>query len=302
MSSIHDTIFKTLHYPIENCRFNLPYYLRFISDVHYSARCCDKRLFHSVLKKMASNNERAYYITGGDLNDFASASERMILKGGLHESTQRTLDEICRDQIYEVCERMEFMRGKFIGSVEGNHKWEFVTMFDHMTSDQVMAKRMGGHWLGGLCIVTLAFRFKGPTNKAYNLDLAIHHGKAGGKLIGTSFNQVADMERVVDADIYAMGHNHQVGAIPGFEQMRAKRPMRKTSGPTENLGVTNRAKWYARMGSFLHAYEVGQPNYAVSRLYPPSALGAMELSIEFRRKQSAGKDTIIPIINGNVVR
>lgn len=299
MTTTHEMTPKTLWYPIHTKKLGDKIRIRFLGDVHYSAPGCDRDAFNSVLDMWKEDNENAFYITMGDLNDFASASEKKALMD-VHESTLHTFNDVARAQCDELCEKLMFMKGKFIGSVEGNHSWVFQDM-GGISSDQYVAQRLGGYWLGGLGVIRLLAIAK---SKKYSVDMALHHGKSGGQTVGNSFNQVDKMRNVVDADIYVMGHNHQIGAVPGHSILRIKDPANvgdKTK-PITDLGFRERNVWLGRSGSFLRSYADGRPGYAVKSLYSPAQLGALEVTIQVRRNCKNGQDTMYHVINGSVVR
>jgi len=300
--SIHEMVTRTAYYKDKMPAGGKPLRLRFLGDVHLSAEGCDVDLLNQVLNRWKKDSKNALYFTMGDLNDFASGSERKALgDGSIHESTQAMFDKVARKHVMDLVKKCEFMRGQFIGSIEGNHKWEFGAKHGFMTSDQMFAQELGGEWLGGLGIVTLAYESRNNSSSK-QVVLALRHGQAGGKLVGTSYNQVADMIRVVEADIYVQGHNHKAGALHGDE-----RPYPKRARDTEhkvistNHGFTAKAPLLCRSGSFLKTYVDNVPNYGVARGYPAAHLGALEVTVEFRRTPGRNA-TYYTVMNGTVVR
>jgi hypothetical protein len=170
-----------------------------------------------------------------------------------------------------------------------------------MTSDQVFAAKMGGTWMGGLAIVRLVFELR--ANTSYSIDLALHHGRAGGKRRGASFNQIEEFSWAFDADMYFMGHNHDAGCLPGRGRIGiADRHMDPDADILENVGTKSKEPWLYRTGTFNKSYRAGHSNYAVKNLYMPAQLGTMEASVEFRRTRKNGDDRIIHKLNGQVVQ
>jgi hypothetical protein len=214
------------------------------------------------------------------------------------------MDEMAADHIDSFVEQFSFMRGRVLFCIEGNHTWNFVTKYPGLTSDQVYAAKFSttdyrAVWGGALCHARVLFNF--GHGRGRTVVIAAHHGKAGGKRIGAAFNQIEDMGHILDADIYAMGHNHRADSLHGYERLHLK-DYRGGDTVAEDIGNISRAPLYVRTGSFLKAYPSGSASYVVSRILPPSALGAMEVDIEFRRCQKGGEDKIIHIMNGRVVR
>jgi UDP-2,3-diacylglucosamine pyrophosphatase LpxH len=292
--------YKTMYQRMDVKSYRDVQRIRFLGDIHLSSRNCDEDMLRGVADEWRNDNKNAAYVLMGDVNDFASYSERAILAGGLHESTQITLDDMAAEQIDKFVEMFDFIIGKTIFVIEGNHKWQFVTKYPGLTSDQVLAARLGATWGGALCHCALSWNFK-DRNTRLTTTLAAHHGKAGGKRIGAAFNQIEDMAAVLDADIYAMGHNHRADSLHGFERLYLKE-YRGGDRVAEDIGNTAKAPLFVRTGSFLKAYPSGQASYVVSRILPPSALGAMEVEIKFKRSTKGGKDRMIQQTQGRIVR
>jgi hypothetical protein len=301
MSNFQDMTYKTMYRRVRAKSHKDVQRIRFIGDVHMSSLNCDIDMLSNIATEWRGDNENVHYILMGDINDFASYSERAILAGGLHESTQITLDEMAAEQIDKFVEMFDFIIGKTIFVIEGNHKWMFSTKYPGMSSDQVLAARLGAVWGGALCQCGLAWGFDDRGAAAVQTTIAAHHGKAGGKRIGAAFNQIEDMAAILDADIYAMGHNHRADSLHGHQRLYLKR-YNGSEDVAEDIGNTAKAPLYIRTGSFLKAYPSGQASYVVSRILPPAALGAMEVELEFRRVRSGGQDKLVQVSQGRIVR
>ena len=215
----------------------------------------------------------------GDYHDLASAREQVHLnRNALHETTMESLDELVAKNNRKFAEEIKQMRGRLLGLVDGNHNWRFP---NGITASEDLANRMGCEHLGWLAHITLTFKFGG--GKSQNVYIVACHGRAGGKRIGTSINQVEDMKAIFPmADIYIMGHNHDRGAWP-----------MDILYPTNGGEIKQKRQFLCRSGSFKKAYEDGKSAYEVGRLLRPADLGALKLNISFHRDQSGGKDRII---------
>jgi hypothetical protein len=266
--------------------------IRFFGDVHYSAAGCDRDLFHSVLDRWAADNDNAVYISMGDLSDFASYSEREVMTSGkIHDSSEILLDEMVGTHMKSIVQRCEFMRGKFVGAIEGNHTWRFCSgQFEGLSFDKAFAAQMGGSWLGGLGFATIG-RLVDNSHKNASVTVVAHHGKAGGQTLGNSLNQVDKMTNKYEGDIFAMGHNHQLSGNHGFVRLGPIAP-RDATEPCEGMGLRQRSTYLVRTGSFLKAYEDDISAYPVDAMYPAAQLGAIEVSVEFRRVRRGSEDRI----------
>ena len=252
-------------------------------DVHRDAESCDANRWQWFLNKARKDDpEKTWYLGMGDYNDYASYSEQKALKNSnLHETTIEKFDRMVRQDVEFITDEMKQMEGRTLGLIEGNHTWEFTS---GQTATELMCEIMKTTYLGFLTHYTLTFEFSG--GKSSNVYIVACHGKAGGKRIGTSINQVEDMKAIFPAaDIYIMGHNHDRGAWPVDVLI-----------PTASGGKTHikqKRQFLCRSGSFLKAYEKGKGGYVTGRLLRPADLGALKLIIGFHRDKSDGQDRVI---------
>jgi hypothetical protein len=300
MTTTHEMTPQTLNYLTDTMCIGDRLRVRFIGDIHYNAPGCDKTALRRVLRNWADDPLDALYVTMGDLCDFASGSEKKAVRDGMHESNITWTGEKIREEYDKLLSEMHFMDGNLLGCIEGNHSWIWE---DGQSSDQYVAEQLGGTWLGGLGSVDLCMPIQGRPGITYTVKMAMHHGKGGGRTPGGSINAVDKMRDVINADVYAMGHNHQIGAMPTHAIMDQKTPKdRKGQRRVIGMGFNERSKWIVRTGSFLRMCAVGKPGYGVAALFPPAQLGAVEISIEIRRNRKNGQDTLYHVIDGSVVR
>jgi len=251
-------------------------------DVHYDTKLCDQDRFHAWLDRCKrDDDEYTRYISAGDLFDFCSTSERQKLAmARLHNTTAETLDDMQQAKVYKMIERLWFMRGRLLGMIQGNHYWTFNTDPDGTATEQTSVERMCQKlecpWLGSIAVIHISVNFEGCGTRS-QLQIVIAHGKSGGKLIGTSINQVEDMFRIFPgADIYLMGHNHKKG---GLTSTRLFVDCGANGTPT----VRQHKQVFSRTGSFKRGYVAGQGSYEAGRLYQATDLGVVRVEADFER-------------------
>jgi hypothetical protein len=274
-----ETIYKTHRQEID-FKLSDTFGLWAFGDVHRDAISCDVKRWKWFLERSQRDDPRlTYYLCLGDTHDLASAREQQKLtRDHLHETTMETLDELVEKRNREFAEEIKHMRGKLLGMIDGNHNWRFP---NGVTASEDLANRMGCPHLGWLAHITLSFKFTG--NKTQNVYIVACHGRAGGKRIGTSINQVEDLKTIFPmADLYVMGHNHDRGAWPV-----------DILYPTTSGAIKQKRQFLCRSGSFKKAYETNKSNYEVGRLLRPADLGALKLNIRFHRDLTEGQDRII---------
>lgn len=241
-------------------------------DVHRFAPLCNVERWHESLDRMKSL-ENPIFLGMGDYDDLMSASERAIINNPkIHESTRETLEDFADSKTYELAQELDFMRGRLIGLVGGNHYFEYQT---GITSDQKLCEHLDCPFLGVSTIIRLVLCYG---KKTASIDIWAHHGKGASRLIGGSINRVEQMREAMHADVYMMGHDHQRAAVP----VDTLQPGTTRCG---KFGVNRRTQWLCRTGSFLNAYEDGKAGYIVDACRGPVNHGHIELELSMRREE-----------------
>lgn len=250
-----------------------------VGDVHHDSKECDRDLWLWFLRKLKAMDINKVLLLGtGDFLDIGSISERMALKAAkLHDQTRDSIDDAVKKLCDKMAKELAFTSGHWLGMLKGNHDYEFQ---DGTTAIDRIAKAIECPVLGSLAYIALSLKANGSGTR---LDIVCHHGKAGGKLAGTTINQVSDLRTIFpSADIYIMGHDHQRGAWP-------QSMLYVTQGSGNGggkLNLTARRQWLCRSGSFLRAYVPGQSSYAAAKLLRPADLGTIQLRVSMRRERS----------------
>lgn len=271
-----DYLFTYKERKIKLTNINDYFNIWFWGDVHRDAEACDVDRWKWFLKKAKSHElDRSYFLGMGDYHDFASASERKsLIKSGLHETTMQKLDYVVQRDMRKFAQEISFMRGKLLGLIEGNHTWVFM---DGKYAIEDLAERLNTEYCGWLSYISLRV---GVNRSNIMVDIVACHGKAGGKLMGTSINQVDDLTRIFPmADIYVMGHNHQRGALPKSILYNPGVKKSTTGSP-----IKQKRQFLVRSGAFLKSYTPGTGGYVHKALYQPSDLGAVMLKVGFHRE------------------
>lgn len=282
-----DALFKEHHINLDYT-YGDKIYLYPFGDIHRDTDSCDVdrwQWFLSNAKK--SDPKKTYFLCMGDANDFASAREQSSLKiAKLHKTTMEKLDGIVQRDNRKIAKEMSFMKGRMWGMLDGNHNWTFE---NGVTAAEDLAERMDAPYLGWLTHITLHLNLINSNGTRRNdqcccIYIVACHGRAGGKLVGTSINQVDDLKKIFPiADLMIMGHDHQRGAWPTSVLV-----------PGDNgSGLKQKRQFLCRSGSFKKGYSDGCAGYEVGALYRPSDLGTVYFEIALHRDQKKGMDRII---------
>jgi hypothetical protein len=270
----------TIHSQEIDLRENKELQLWLFGDVHYGNASHDEDRYRWFLEK-ASRCANPYYVGLGDYLDFASWSENKKMHEVVHDTTIMKLDEMVMADNRKFTEISKQMIGRTIGLIGGNHQWKLV---GGKFSDEDLAERFQTKYLGWLSVITLRLLVR--SNTTINCNIFACHGKGGGKLLGTSINQVGDMTAVINnADIYVQGHNHDRFAVP-----KTTLEIAETSG---GVKLKQNRVFLVRSGSFQKSYQKDTSGYAQGKLMRPADLGAVMLNIGCHRDQRNGNDRII---------
>lgn len=269
-----------------------------LSDQHSEAKAHDAAGYRAFLDA-ALKLPNPHFLFCGDEMDFASTTERAAIKQAkLHGTTRKGLDYLVLDRCKAFVKQHERCRGRILGMIEGNHTWSWQCtdgdqgIIEGQTSTQWIARQLGAKWLGWLGYVRASVRVdQNGKNQGgnYSVDVVACHGKAGGKLVGTTINQVDDLRRIFPlADIYIMGHDHKRGAWPSSSLYMP------STDRNPCLRVKEMRQWLVRAGSWLKTYEPDTPNYCIGSLLKPSELGGVVISCKVGRLGSrvAGREIV----------
>jgi predicted phosphodiesterase len=196
-------------YPIELKSLTNPIKIVALGDFHWEAKGFALHTFDKFLDEVEALGEDTYYVLMGDSLDTMSASERKQLSIGMHDTTEYTLNNMVRASADRLIKKLDFMKGRVIGCLDGNHNYMLDIDGLDYTTEQYIAEQLGGNYLATLGFVVLQFKCNGAH---FTKTMVVHHGKGGGSTIGGSMNPLDRLRAGFPADIYAMGHNHQLQA------------------------------------------------------------------------------------------
>lgn len=252
--------------------YNKPFRLIFFGDVHWDAPSHAHEKWKEFID-YAKRLKDAWFFGMGDYLDSTSTSERECLGNispKMHETFRNDIQELQLAKCEAFAKDIAFMRGRIIGMLNGNHYFEF----QHgANTDQKICELLSAKYLGVCSFVRLTFNSHG---RQHSRDIYAHHGAGAARLVGGSLNRVAQMAEGAEADIFAMGHDHKKGAVPGQPRLFLRNDSR------DGLKVESREPIVIRSGSFLKSFENGKSNYNVDACRAPSSLGHVEVLINVK--------------------
>jgi len=214
----------------------------------------------------------------GDYLDFTPESQRMIF-ANMRDSTRAQLDGFVREKADKLAELLEPTKGRWLGMLEGNHRWDFM---NGTSVDQYLCDSVDADFLGTMAMVRIIFKDMPQGHPEGYCTICVHHGIGSSRLAGGHLNRVEDLLKWIDADIYLMGHSHA-----------------KLGAPIDVMTISpdgvhyHRTKVVARTGAWLMGYASHEPldldepvsesrgSYVEAKAYTPSAMGGLCFGIGF---------------------
>jgi UDP-2,3-diacylglucosamine pyrophosphatase LpxH len=208
--------------------------LMFLADLHHGSKYSDTDMFKENLDWCLERNN-VYVIDGGDLMETATKDS---VGAGVFEQ-----DEIVQEQLESV-EKMYrplAQEGRLLGLHRGNHEYR---LFKHsgINPTKTLAKMLGVKYFGDG-----VFHYFKVGNQNYTLYTC--HGTSAAKLPHTKIKACIDLASMVDAEIYIMGHTHQLSQHTRiFYQIDKRSKVVKESQKHFVLGGSYLTHW----GSYAH--------------------------------------------------
>ena len=264
-----------------------------IGDVHYGTKGFPVERFVEHLQW--GMDRGAWFIGMGEYLDFTSASQRQLL-APLRDSTKLDLDDMVKTQIDEFAELIGFTQGRWIGIIEGDHRYDFAT---GTSGDQYLASKLDADFGGTSMLIRLC---PGKGYEAYpeaDTIVYVHHGVGSSRMQGGQLHRVEDLLKWVNADIYLMGHTHA----------KIEAAIDQQCISVDGVHY-HRTKAIARTGGWFRAYLSSEPlandspvllsrgSYVEQKALTPSSLGGLCIGIGV--EQVEGSSSYRPAIHVSI--
>jgi hypothetical protein len=248
-----------------------------IGDIHYGTKNCDVKKLDGLISWIATQ-PNVYWIGMGDMVEAINYSDKRFDPRNILPELQNSLDNLPSAQAFKLAKKFNCIKHKCIGLLEGNHE-ETVRLRYHLSITDLLADKLETKNLGYNCFIRLYFN---RTGNIKTVMIYATHGFGGGRKPGGQVNNITDIARDFESDIYLFGHVHN-----------------KIGIDRERLEVNHKGKaiLYARKkvfaitGSFYNAYVVGCKSYAEKMGYSPNPTGIVKITIEpHRSRRSRGEE------------
>lgn len=238
-------------------------------------------------------DHNAWFIGMGDYADLESPSNRKMLEStGFYDSVRDALDLKAEEIEEELQDLLKPTVGRWLGLLEGHH---YHVHQDGTTTDTRLAQFLKAPYLGTCAYINLTFQ-SAARHVNPQVNIWLHHGRAGGKLLSTPINQLEHVIKGFDADIYLIGHHHKSVAARHSRVYPVFGPKMGT--------LDHRDSYLICCGSYLKGFveshkRNGRPGgmYAEAGMMNPLSLGGVKIWLRPKYEGSAkyggsGKPTI----------
>ncbi len=218
-----------------------------LGDIHLGDAACDKKLLGGTIKYIA-NTPDTYMIGMGDYLNAA-------LKNSASDVYEDTIPPM--EQYETILELFKLIKHKILGLHFGNHEYR-ITRETNFDITKMLCNALGVKYLGW----SVFHKFK--VGK-YNYDFFTTHGNSAAYTPEGKMRAVRKLSESFDADVYAMGHVHEIGvATDEIRRINYKQKI-----------VERFKRYYVLTGHFLD-YE---DTYAERKGYKPGKKGVAKITL-----------------------
>ena len=226
------------------------------SDSHVGNKGAHKDLIRRTVKWIGAYADT--WSGGGDYIDAISHNDERRFDWDTLDRELATPKE----QVNWIADVLDPISDKCLGLLKGNHEYEIERRQGYDAVDRLAEKLGTEAWNYS---AFLRFRFNRGQHRT-KFDVFMHHGKSAARTKGGKINKLRSMDRIFDADIYAMSHVHDLEA-----------DVRPFLTIDNNLNIVERRKLYVLAGGFLRGYIEDVSTYVERGMYAPTTLGGVFL-------------------------
>jgi hypothetical protein len=218
-----------------------------VGDVHYGSPNCNMKCFNRIINYI-KDTPNCYMIGMGDFWDCIIPKDKRF-----DPSQEFNLIDNSYDVIKEI---LQPIASKILCLLSGNHEYHLVSDgYGDLTKR--LSKELGTAYAGYSTFLRIETKEK-PVRK---IVIYAHHGWFSGRQRGSKINNLENMMRDYDAEIYLAGHSHDLFAT--------RRVRLSFEGDRKII--------FANTGSFLETSTWGTSGYGERAGYPPTKIGVVKI-------------------------
>lgn len=218
------------------------------------------------LVETIKNDKRGLWLHLADKAEFIVPSDPRWDVGVISDWVKP--DNIAECQTEHWCDTYMPIQKQCVGLLEGNHE-DAIRTHSHVDVQSNICKRFGVDDLGYSCFIRFVFRRKN-SNEAHSFIGFFTHGSGWAITKGAKLNKLQRIMESFDADLYAVGHMHDLIT---------------DSKPYLTLDAKNRIKQKEKVGAvagcWFRTYSQDvRASYGEKKTYPPTAIGTVVFTIK----------------------
>ena len=220
-------------------------YVRPLGDIHFGNLGCDMNAIQKSIDYVAKT-KNLYTIGMGDYIDNVMAwAQGGVDKRWNPETVDRKM--LTTEEQIETFERLwKPIAHKTWGLLAGNHEWKTINQKRFIRD---FCKPFNLNYLGRLAFLNVQISYNSKILKDFLF--CVMHGGYAGMMAGGAVNRMKMISGDFDADVFLMGHSHDLWTRSGTRMGYNK----KTNSPVEKKIL------YANTGTFLRGYVKGIDSY-----------------------------------------
>lgn len=284
-------------YTIEVPTRNAPVSLWFLGDAHTGALGFAKNKLVDTVGQI-KGDPHSYVIGMGDYCDFIGLRDPRFDPSQIDSQYKvADLSTLADKQLQQFKDILNPVRDRIIGWLEGNHeeKWEKFYHFSPTRNLEAWAWEHNKQCkaLSGEALVRVCIKVKNESKARYRVLVYVTHGWGAARTEGADLNKVVELQKSVDADVYAMGHGHKMLHL-GYSRV-GMMDTRQRGGL--DLRTMERPLAFFLTGSYLRTYAKGESGYAARRGYRAVKLGSprliMKVTQHYKRANRSTSDELV---------
>ena len=238
--------------------------LRPLGDIHIGNLGCDLEEFEKSIS-VVKNSDEHYTIGMGDYIDNVMA----WAQGGVDKRwNPETVDRrmlTTEEQTDVFIKLFSPIQSKIWGLLAGNHEWKTINQARFIKD---FCKPLGLEYLGRLAFLNVQISHNKKILKDFLF--CVMHGGYSGMLAGGAVNRMKAISGDFDADIFLMGHSHDLWTRSGTRVIYDKK--------TNNF--RERKQLFANTGTFLRGYEKGIDSYVEINPKEAKRVGTITITLD----------------------
>jgi hypothetical protein len=272
---------ELLDFPIEVPKYSHKVFVHVFGDIHRASLGCDAQQLRSDINQVKHANETRedeshYWIGLGDWHNAIGPKDRRHDAAAIAtEFREYVGDDLFQREASTLVSEFEAIKQWGIGILTGNHEATIAKTGEFNPSIYV-AERLNLPYLGYSALVRFTVRALNAT-RVYVVMAYCHHGTGASRTKGGKMNMLWNMRDVVDADVYVVGHVHELVDFPvarmagtrkGAFRLKERELLFVNGGTYQKAYAAEKAQ----KGGF-NPNRVVRPDYAEVKAYTPSIIG-----------------------------